>query len=309
VFSCDFCHVNHQPCDNGEPRCSVCEKHNKSCQYNRPQKKRGPAKGYRSTLNSLNESAAAWGAALNLIPTLGPVIESYLKTAEGSRLIRAIKDPKQQDFFIRSWQESGVFRTFFGGEGPDEDEAMGMQAMGPIGFPQLQHADMRMIPPPPTDQRPLPQPPPPAQRSPALTTASSHSFPEPGQFNLGAVMHPSAPRLSTSVSDIVARDAARQCVVMVKTCCLNSRGADQRTGPRILWRQCFPWDSDLTSHWMQCRQFQPRLAIWQLYRRKIAASNMATSKSRVCIITSSLVVNSPSSRRMGEAASLKLERG
>lgn len=116
---CDFCHVNHQPCDNAKPRCSYCERHNKSCLYLRPQKKRGPAQGYRSALHTLRESAAAWGAALNLIPSLGPVVEGYLKQPEGRRLVKAIKDPTQQEFFIQAWQQSGVFKTFF----PDEASA------------------------------------------------------------------------------------------------------------------------------------------------------------------------------------------
>ncbi|KAJ4389912.1 hypothetical protein N0V93_007384 [Gnomoniopsis smithogilvyi] len=117
--ACDFCHVNHQPCDNAKPRCSYCERHNKSCLYLRPQKKRGPAQGYRSALHTLRESAAAWGAALNLIPSLGPVVEGYLKQPEGRRLVKAIKDPTQQEFFIQAWQQSGVFKTFF----PDEASA------------------------------------------------------------------------------------------------------------------------------------------------------------------------------------------
>lgn len=116
---CDFCHVNHQPCDNAKPRCSYCERHNKSCLYLRPQKKRGPAQGYRSALHTLRESAAAWGAALNLIPSLGPVVEGYLQQPEGRRLVKAIKDPTQQEFFIQAWQQSGVFKTFF----PDEASA------------------------------------------------------------------------------------------------------------------------------------------------------------------------------------------
>ena len=101
---------------NAKPRCSYCERHDKPCLYLRPQKKRGPAQGYRSALHSMRESAAAWGAALNLIPSLGPVIDGYLRKEEGKRLIRAIKDPQQQEFFIQSWQQSSVFKSFFGDE-------------------------------------------------------------------------------------------------------------------------------------------------------------------------------------------------
>ncbi|EFX03999.1 quinic acid utilization activator [Grosmannia clavigera kw1407] len=118
--ACDFCHTNHQPCDNAKPRCSYCLRHGKSCLYLRPQKKRGPAQGYRSALHTMRESAAAWGAALTLIPSLGPVVEGYLKQPEGKRLVRAIRDPQQQEFFIQAWQQSTVFKTFFGDEAGSE---------------------------------------------------------------------------------------------------------------------------------------------------------------------------------------------
>ncbi|KAK3940655.1 hypothetical protein QBC46DRAFT_121891 [Diplogelasinospora grovesii] len=118
--ACDFCHVNHQPCDNGKPKCSVCQKHNKSCLYLRPTKRRGPQKGYRTALNTYKESAAAWGAVLSAIPGLDALIEGHLRGNAGKCVVSSIKDASQQDALISKWQESSVFRAFFGHNGAPE---------------------------------------------------------------------------------------------------------------------------------------------------------------------------------------------
>ncbi|KAJ4343706.1 hypothetical protein N0V85_009828, partial [Neurospora sp. IMI 360204] len=117
---CDFCHVNHQPCDNGQPKCSVCTKHNKPCLYLRPTKRRGPQKGYRTALNTYKESAAAWGAVLGAIPGLDALIEGHLRAAgtQGKQIIASIKDANAQEGLIARWQGSGVFRAFFGAQRP-----------------------------------------------------------------------------------------------------------------------------------------------------------------------------------------------
>ncbi|KAK1759516.1 hypothetical protein QBC47DRAFT_292309 [Echria macrotheca] len=112
--ACDFCHVNHQPCDNGKPKCSVCQKHNKPCLYLRPTKRRGPQKGYRTALNTYKESAAAWGAVLGAIPGLDALIEGHLNGNNGKYIIASIKDGSQQEALINKWQESSVFKAFFG---------------------------------------------------------------------------------------------------------------------------------------------------------------------------------------------------
>ncbi|EAQ88169.1 hypothetical protein CHGG_04788 [Chaetomium globosum CBS 148.51] len=116
--ACDFCHVNHQPCDNGKPKCGVCTKHNKPCLYLRPTKRRGPQKGYRTALNSYKESAAAWGAVLGAIPGLDALIEGHLRATAGNAVIASIKDSNQQDALIAKWQQSSVFKAFFGHNGP-----------------------------------------------------------------------------------------------------------------------------------------------------------------------------------------------
>ncbi|KAH6635514.1 hypothetical protein B0J18DRAFT_418986 [Chaetomium sp. MPI-SDFR-AT-0129] len=118
--ACDFCHVNHQPCDNGKPKCSVCTKHNKPCLYLRPTKRRGPQKGYRTALNTYKESAAAWGAVLGAIPGLDALIEGHLLRGGGGSgsVVASVRDSAQQDALVARWQQSSVFRAFFGHNGP-----------------------------------------------------------------------------------------------------------------------------------------------------------------------------------------------
>ncbi|KAK0629970.1 hypothetical protein B0T17DRAFT_205506 [Bombardia bombarda] len=125
--ACDFCHVNHQPCDNGKPKCGVCQKHNKPCLYLRPTKRRGPQKGYRTALNTYKESAAAWGAVLGAIPGLDALIEGHLRGSTGKSMIASIKDTAQQDVLINRWQESSVFKAFFGHNGAGSGVGSGAQ--------------------------------------------------------------------------------------------------------------------------------------------------------------------------------------
>ena len=222
----------------------------------------------------MRESAAAWGAALNLIPSLGPVIEGYLQKEEGKRLIRAIKDPQQQEFFIQSWQQSSVFKSFFGDEeSPDNAEAgeAGDAAFVPRSSSNATESKGAsstetvvasgpppyLSPQPPTTtttdggppldlfniQMPpsLPQPPPTLPHSSSSLSFSPHQHhqqqhhhqppPLPYDPKLESLLHPHPGELShqhghsmlsspdgmggglgsmhTSLSDIVARDAAR----------------------------------------------------------------------------------------------------
>ncbi|KAK3688168.1 hypothetical protein B0T22DRAFT_378229 [Podospora appendiculata] len=205
--ACDFCHVNHQPCDNGKPKCGVCQKHNKPCLYLRPTKRRGPQKGYRTALNTYKESAAAWGAVLGAIPGLDALIEGHLRASNGKSVVSSIKDASQQDALISRWQESSVFKAFFGHNGGpstnaledialqsqdvDDDELSGGEDKAPLR-PALPNRLLQSA----------------VQRS---HSSSSSPFAVPGP---GTPPHPpeSAFRRradSTSLSDIVARDAAQ----------------------------------------------------------------------------------------------------
>lgn len=235
--------MNHQPCDNAKPRCGYCERHNKSCLYLRPQKKRGPAQGYRSALHTLRESAAAWGAALNLIPSLGPVVEGYLNQPEGRRLVKAIKDPAQQEFFIQAWQQSGVFKAFFPDEGSPSDKPLTTpDAPPPLALPQAARPVSQKQHQPPTAPNPNALPPahsavisdprPPVQQLSQAPQLDVLSIPKPEHNPFGFVPTPSPssqdggsrPRQSSlsargksrqesiSFSDILAKDAARSYV-------------------------------------------------------------------------------------------------
>ena len=212
--SCDFCHVNHQPCDNGKPKCSVCTKHNKPCLYLRPTKRRGPQKGYRTALNTYKESAAAWGAVLAAIPGLDTLIEGHLRSNTGKAVIASIKDSNQQDALITKWQQSSVFRAFFGHNGPPpglataaDNAAAAAAAAAVLSQELLEEEDAG-------DETPPVRPPPArrvSQQPPAPESQRSHSVssfaaaPEPKlPVPLGSPFQP-----KDSLSDIVAKDAAQ----------------------------------------------------------------------------------------------------
>ncbi|GAB1318846.1 Quinic acid utilization activator [Madurella fahalii] len=198
--ACDFCHVNHQPCDNGKPKCGVCTKHNKPCLYLRPTKRRGPQKGYRTALNTYKESAAAWGAVLDAIPGLDALIEGHLRGNAGRSVIASIKDSNQQEAMINKWQQSSVFRAFFGHNGPaptaPADTAVPSQEVDD------EDAGDGSLPARPPPAKRVSQPP--SQRS---QSVSSFAVPEPKLPS--ALGSPFQPKDIASLSDIVAKDAAQ----------------------------------------------------------------------------------------------------
>ncbi|KAK3987832.1 hypothetical protein QBC44DRAFT_294232 [Cladorrhinum sp. PSN332] len=210
--ACDFCHVNHQPCDNGKPKCSVCTKHNKPCLYLRPTKRRGPQKGYRTALNTYKESAAAWGAVLDAIPGLDALIEGHLRGIAGKSMIAAIKDSNQQEALITKWQQSSVFKAFFGHNGPTPPTASDNNVLPSREAEEEDVAaeEAPEIRPPPAKrilQPPVPAPPP----APRSQSASSYIMPEQPRtpIQLAQLGSPFQPKDSASLSDIVARDAAQ----------------------------------------------------------------------------------------------------
>ncbi|KAK4193899.1 hypothetical protein QBC35DRAFT_9210 [Podospora australis] len=232
--ACDFCHVNHQPCDNGKPKCSVCTKHNKPCLYLRPTKRRGPQKGYRTALNTYKESAAAWGAVLDAIPGLDALIEGHLRGSAGKSMIAAIKDSNQQEALINKWQQSSVFKAFFGHNGqPSSANATSAAAENAAllsqdvdaeedepevseEYPSVQPPPAKRISQPPPAPIPQPQPPSiqppqsqPHSRSPSASCYAMPEQPRTPPIYLGALGSPFQPKDSASLSDIVARDAAQ----------------------------------------------------------------------------------------------------
>jgi hypothetical protein len=181
----------------------------------RPQKKRGPAQGYRTALHTMRESAAAWGVALNLIPSLGPVIEGYLQSEEGKRLVKAIKDAHQQEFFIQAWQQSSVFKAFFGEDAVPEGtmEAESSSAAPPPVPPSLTSLESprtRIEPPLPQMQRHVPTPSPSSYDGGKMWFTHGMPEPHPPPHPPPPAPHPVAQvPASLSLADIVARDAAR----------------------------------------------------------------------------------------------------
>lgn len=149
----------------------------------------------------MRESAAAWGAALNLIPSLGPVIEGYLQKEEGKRLIRAIKDPQQQEFFIQSWQQSSVFKSFFGDEeSPDNAEA---SEAGDAPFAPRSSSNAAESTAPSGTEPIVASGPPPYLQPPPSTTTAADSGPPLDLFNMQmppSLPPPPLPHSSSSLS-------------------------------------------------------------------------------------------------------------
>ncbi len=212
--------MNHQPCDNGKPKCGVCTKHNKPCLYLRPTKRRGPQKGYRTALNTYKESAAAWGAVLAAIPGLDTLIEGHLRGNAGRSITASVKDSNHQDALITKWQQSSVFRAFFGHNGPPPGLAAAGDASAAAALShELEDDDAG-------DETP-PVRPPPASRASQQSAGHGQSHSQ----NLSHSSHviqpftvaPPEPKLAPSLgspfqprdslSDIVAKDAAQSYVL------------------------------------------------------------------------------------------------
>lgn len=176
---------------------------------------------------------------MNLIPSLGPVVEGYLKQPEGRRLIQVIKDPAQQEFFIQAWQQSGVFKTFFGDDAseetpsatPDRAPTSVLTAPTILSVPQLPDSSGQgNIAPGSASVISPPLPVPQVSHAPQSDTIIMTRFESGNPFNFGPSPSPSSqdgnsiPRQqsmagrpkqrteSISFSDIVARDAARSYV-------------------------------------------------------------------------------------------------
>lgn len=213
--------MNHQPCDNGKPKCSVCTKHNKPCLYLRPTKRRGPQKGYRAALNTYKESAAAWGAVLDAIPGLDALIEGHLRGDAGKSIVASIKDSNRQEALINKWQQSSVFRAFFGRNGPPPtapaaDNAASSQTAAGEENAADETPPARPLP----AKRPSQQPA--SQTSPS---ASSSAVPEAPAPKPPSAPGPASqqPPDAASLSDLVAKDAAQSYEAPPSPCLASRR--------------------------------------------------------------------------------------
>lgn len=218
----------------------MCEKHNKECSYLRPTKRRGPQKGYRTALNTYKESAAAWGAVLGAIPGLDALIEGHLRTDSGRALLKTIKDASQQDALISSWQQSTVFKTFFPNSAADggsvvagsvaggedvEDEDLQLDVFSSTGGSVSKQTTQQQ------EQQPQQQQQQQLQHQQHRQQQQQHmqspiqpffGFVSPAQTQSPTQPHQQAQshmqREATSLSDIVAKDAARSYVCPYSTC-------------------------------------------------------------------------------------------
>lgn len=119
--ACDRCNVQHQPCDNASPKCSVCERAGTDCTYNRPIRKRGPRTGYTAQYGE-----RLWGLVLRANPELeGAVLQILAGGTYGNTGVSNVdyfKDNDHQSELVNQFNESRLGRFVHHGELPSLEE-------------------------------------------------------------------------------------------------------------------------------------------------------------------------------------------
>lgn len=119
--ACDRCNVQHQPCDNASPKCSVCERAGTECTYNRPVRKRGPRTGY-----TAQHGERLWGLVLRSNPELEDMVLHILAggTYGNTGIANAdyFKNNDHQSELVNRFNESRLGRFVHNGELPSMEE-------------------------------------------------------------------------------------------------------------------------------------------------------------------------------------------
>ncbi|KAH8198135.1 hypothetical protein TruAng_007712 [Truncatella angustata] len=125
--ACDRCNVQHQPCDNAIPKCSVCERAGTDCTYNRPIRKRGPRTGYTAQFGE-----RLWGLVLRANPDLEDVVLQLLASGmpgdTGVSNADYFKNNDNQSELVNRFNESRLGKFVHNGELPSLDELRKTQA-------------------------------------------------------------------------------------------------------------------------------------------------------------------------------------
>ncbi|KAK9776613.1 hypothetical protein AB5N19_11158 [Seiridium cardinale] len=119
--ACDRCNVQHQPCDNASPKCSVCERAGTECTYNRPIRKRGPRTGYTAQYGE-----RLWGLVLRANPELEDMVLRILSSGthgnSGASNADYFKNSDHQSELVNRFNESRLGRFVHSGELPSIEE-------------------------------------------------------------------------------------------------------------------------------------------------------------------------------------------
>lgn len=125
--ACDRCNVQHQPCDNASPKCSVCERAGTECTYNRPIRKRGPRTGY-----TAQHGERLWGLVLSANPDIEDIVLQLLASGTygntGISNADYFRNNDHQSELVNSFNESRLGRFVQTGELPSLDELRKSQA-------------------------------------------------------------------------------------------------------------------------------------------------------------------------------------
>jgi hypothetical protein len=118
--ACDRCNVQHQPCDNATPKCSVCERAGTECTYNRPIRKRGPRTGYTAQFGE-----RLWGLMLQASPEIEDTVLQILArgTYGDTGILNAdyFKNNDHQTELVNRFKESRLGHFVQTGELPPVD--------------------------------------------------------------------------------------------------------------------------------------------------------------------------------------------
>jgi hypothetical protein len=129
--ACDRCNVQHQPCDNLSPKCSVCERAGTECTYDRPVRKRGPRTGY-----TAQHGERLWGLVLQANPAIEDMVLQILasdRSETGASNAEYFRNNDHQTDLVRRFNESRIGRFVQGGELPDPKTFRNAQAALPVG--------------------------------------------------------------------------------------------------------------------------------------------------------------------------------
>lgn len=116
--ACDRCNLQHQPCDNAVPKCSVCMRVGAECTYNRPVRKRGPRSGYTG-----QNGERLWAIVLQARPELEDIVLQILRSGTyantGISNLDYFRNGDNQSELVTRFKESRLGRFLQNGESPD----------------------------------------------------------------------------------------------------------------------------------------------------------------------------------------------
>ncbi|KAI0132018.1 hypothetical protein BJ170DRAFT_679916 [Xylariales sp. AK1849] len=141
--ACDRCNVQHQPCDNASPKCSVCERAGTDCTYNRPVRKRGPRTGYTAQYGE-----RLWGLVLQANPAIEDLVLQTLASGTygdtGVSNVDYFRNNDHQAGLVKRFNESRLGQFVQSGKLPDLETIRSSQTSMPVVAPELSDLNVEL---------------------------------------------------------------------------------------------------------------------------------------------------------------------